>query len=347
MIPEATFSQMFHQGPMTLRSSTPGFSQGRVANLKVDVGQQVTANVPLRVGGVTEEVEVKVTGSELQTLNSTIGNTVSGEALQNLPTLGRDSSSFVTMQPGVSPDGSAGVYNPNFGDDPAGGLFSNPNNPISGSSAGINGGQPSGVMPTPVDSVEEFKVSTANQTADFNNSSGMEVAIVTKRGSNAWHGTGYEYYLDNNFSGNTWQNNNHAGTPADPKIPVPDWHRNWFGVAIGGPIVPKEILGGKTYFFFNYQGARWPNSETITKLVPGTDMRMGILHDLTNTATTYNLNTLDPRGIGINSYVNTLWNKYMPLPTGAGCGALTGDNFCDGINPLAFSATMAIPQNDT
>ena len=197
------------------------------------------------------------------------------------------------------------------------------------------------MMPTPVDSVEEFKVSTTNQTADFNNSSGMEVAIVTKRGTNAWHGSAYEYYLDNNFSANTWQNN--QSTPATP---VPDWHRSWFGGSVGGPILPKEILGGKTYFFFNYQGARWPNSETITKLVPSPNMRLGILTD-PSTGTTYNLNTLDPRGIGINSYVQQLWTKYMPLPTpGAGCGALSGDTYCDGVNTLAFRANMAIPQND-
>ena len=76
-------------------------------------------------------------------------------------------------------------------------------------------------------------------------------------------------------------------------------------------------------------------------------MRNGILHDPTNPATTYNLNTLDPRGIGINSFVQQLWNKYMPLPTpGAGCGALSGDTFCDGVNTLAFRANLAIPQND-
>jgi Carboxypeptidase regulatory-like domain len=344
-----------------------GFAEGRVTRLKVEVGQQVTANVPLRVGVATEQVEVQVTGTELQTLNATIGNTVSARALENLPTLGRDASSFVTMQPGVSPDGSAagtvvdqavfmldggnnsndmdgssGVYNPNFGDDPAGGLFSNKNNPISGSDAGINGGQPSGVMPTPVDSVEEFKVATSNQTADFNNSSGMQVAIVTKRGTNAWHGTVYEYYLDNNFSANTWENKQ-----STPITRVPDWHRNWFGGAIGGPIIPKEILGGKTYFFFNYQGARWPNSETITKLVPSADMRNGILHDPDNPAITYNVNTLDPRGIGMNPLVQQMWNQHMPLPTpGAGCGALTGDGFCDGVNTLAFRANLPIPQND-
>ena len=352
-------------GTYDLSVKHAGFAEGRVARLKVEVGQQVTANIPLRVGGVSEQVEVQVTGTELQTLNATIGNTVSARALENLPTLGRDSSSFVTMQPGVSPDGSAagtvvdqtvfmldggnnsndmdgssGVYNPNFGDDPAGGLFSNKNNPISGINAGINGGQPSGVMPTPVDSVEEFKVATTNQTADFNNSSGMQVAIVTKRGTNSWHGTAYEYYLDNNFSANTWENKQ-SGTA------VPDWHRNWFGVAVGGPIIPKEILGGKTYFFFNYQGARWPNSETITKLVPSADMRNGILHDPSCPGGICNLNILDPRGIGINPVVQQLWNKFMPLPTpGAGCGALVGDGFCDGVNTLAFRANLPIPQND-
>jgi len=351
-------------GHYNLAATKSGFSTSKTSS-EVKVGQTTTLNLALQVGGTTTVVEVQASNTDLQTLNATIGNTVTGDALASLPTLGRDVSSFITLQPGVSPDGSvagtvvdqtafmldggnnsndmdgsSGVYNPNFGDDPAGGLFSNANNAISGASAGINGGQPSGVMPTPVDSVEEFKVATTNQTADFNNSSGMEVAIVTKRGTNAWHGTGYEYYLDNNFSANTWDNNQ-----AKPKIPVPDWHRSWFGGAVGGPIISKEVLGGKTYFFFNYQGARWPNSETINKLVPSPNMRLGILTD--PQGNTYNLNTLDPRGIGINSFVQQLWNTYMPLPTpGAGCGALAGDTFCDGVNTLAFRANLAIPQND-
>jgi hypothetical protein len=351
-------------GHYDLTASKSGFATSKTST-EVKVAQAATLNLSLQVGGTTTVVEVQASNTDLQTMNSTIGNTVSGDALASLPTLGRDVSSFITLQPAVSPDGSvagtvvdqtafmldggnnsndmdgsSGVYNPNFGDDPAGGLFSNANNAISGASAGINGGQPSGVMPTPVDSVEEFKVATTNQTADFNNSSGMEVAIVTKRGTNAWHGTGYEYYVDNNFSANTWDNNQ-----ASPKIPVPDWHRNWFGGAIGGPIIPKEILGGKTYFFFNYQGARWPNSETINKLVPSANMRLGLLTD--PSGNTYNLNTLDPRGIGINSFVQQLWNTYMPPPTpGAGCGALAGDGYCDGVNTLAFRANLAIPQND-
>jgi hypothetical protein len=357
-------------GIYTISATKAGFATSKTERQEVKVGLTLTLNFSLQVGAASEVVEVRSVGAELQTLNSTIGNEVTSEALENLPALGRDTSSFVTMQAGVSPDGSAagtvvdqavfsldggnnsndmdgssGVYNKNFGNDPAGGLFDNPNNPISGGSAGINGGQPSGVMPTPIDSVEEFKVSTTNQTADFNNSSGMQVSIVTKRGTNAWHGTGYEYYWDNNFSGNTWENNQ-SGTK------VPDWHRSWFGGAVGGPLIPKEILGGKTYFFFNYQGARWPNSQTINKLVPSANMRLGLLtftDPVTNVTTTYDLNALDPRHIGINAYSQELWNKYMPAGNAGTinpCGGLGLDGFCDGVNTLGFTANMALPQKD-
>ena len=352
-------------GTYDITINQPGFAEARIPNRVVEVGNQLTLNVSLKVGSATQVVEVSVTGTELQTLNSTVGNTVNSLTLQSLPSLGRDVSSFVTLQPGVSPDGSVagtvvdqsvfmldggnnsndmdgsgGVYNPSFGDDPTGGLMSNPLNQLSGAINGIAGNQPSGVMPTPVDSVEEFKVATANQTADFNNSSGMQVSIVTKRGSNAWHGTAYEYYLDNTMSGNTWQNNG-SGTP------VPDWHRSWFGGAVGGPIIPKDVLGGKTYIFVNYQGTRFPYSETFDRLVPSTDMRNGILHDLSNPSITYNLNTLDPRGIGINSFVKQLWNK-MPGGNVAStpCGPFTGDGICDGVNTVDFRANLALPQSD-
>jgi hypothetical protein len=352
-------------GKYNLTISKAGFRQVKFSNQEVVVAESRTLNARMVIGAATETVEVVATNTELQTMNSTIGNTVNVSTLEALPSLGRDVSSFVTMQPGVSPDGSVGgtvvdqasfmldggnnsndmdgsggVYNPSFGDDPSGGLFSNVNNPISGAIAGIAGNQPSGVMPTPIDSVEEFKVATSNQTADFNASSGMQVSIVTRRGTNTWHGTAYEYYLDNTMSGNTWQNN-------QSNTPVPDWHRSWFGVAGGGPLIPKDILGGKTYIFANYQGTRFPLSESFDRLVPSTDMRNGILHDPNNPTSTYNLNTLDPRGIGINSYVQQMWTQHMPLPTpGAGCGPFTGDGICDGVNTLDFRRNLAIPQND-
>jgi hypothetical protein len=347
--------------------SKQGFRISKLTGQTVNVGTALTLNVVLEVGSVSESVEVTANNADLQTLNATVGNTVTGVALDSLPSISRDASTFFTLQPGVAPDGSvAGVamdqnsfqldggqntndmdgsmniYTPSFAGDVTGGL-------ISAQVTGNAGGGPTGVMPTPIDSVEEFKVSTTNQTADFNSSAGSQVSIVTKRGTNAWHGTGYEYYLDNNWSANSFQNNS-AG------IPVPSYHYSRFGAAAGGPLIPKEILGGKTYFFANYEGFRWPNSETIDRNVPTASMRLGLLYfggqyyNLNPTAVTfqgvtYPGSNLDPRGIGINSLVSQMWSK-MPLPNTTACNGLTlCDNSPAGGNIGVFTGNMSVPQS--
>jgi len=358
-------------GSYNVAVSKTGFRVSKLVNQVVTVGASLTLNVSLELGSVAETVEVTVTtGAELQTLNATVGNTVSGDTLQSLPSIGRDTGSFVTLQPGVSPDGSVAgavvdqssfmldggqntndmdgsmqVYTPTFGDDPTGGIVKN-----------AIGGAPTGVMPTPIDSVEEFKVNTANQTADFNSSAGAEVQVVTKRGTNAWHGSVYEYYLDNNFNANSWNNNN-AG------VKLPSYHYNRMGASGGGPIIPKNVLGGKTYLFANFEGFWWPNSSTIERIVPTANMRAGIL---TFGGVQYNLNTTassvaggvgsncgasgtapcDPRLIGVNSLVQQMWNKFMPLPNetgtaGGGCGGFAGSSKCDGVNEQGFIANAS------
>ncbi len=142
---------------------------------------------------------------------------------------------------------------------------------------------PSGVLPTPADSVEEFKVNTAGQTADFNSSAGAEIKVVTKRGTSSFHGT--HSVKDNNWSSNSWGNNS-----ATPHIGLPSFHYSRFGGAIGGPVTPKPVLGGKTFFFFNYEGFRYPNSQTITRNVPSPALRLGLLTDSSTGKIAYNLN---------------------------------------------------------
>jgi Carboxypeptidase regulatory-like domain len=354
-------------GDYDLEVGKTGFRTTKTT-LTASVGIPLTVDLKLELGSVSETVEVTATNSELQTMNATIGNTVTAAALDALPSLNRDISTFVELQPGVSPDGSVAgavvdqssfmldggnntndmdgsmsVYTKTFAGDPTG---------VSNQSNAVAAG-PTGVMPTPADSVEEFKVNSANQTADFNSSSGAQIEVVTRRGSDAVHGSVYEYYLDNNFSANTWENK--------ATLPVkrhPDWHRSRFGARAGGPVIPKKILGGKTYIFGNYEGYRWPNSESIERAVPSADMRLGLL---TFKGVTYNLNPFpvtsaegttfaanagcggpcDPRGIGINSLVQQIWNTHMPLPneiTGCGLGR------CDGVNVQGFRANLAIPQ---
>ncbi len=356
-----------------------GFAKVSIPNDVIEVGMTSTNNVTLKVGTQSQTVEVEATGVELQTLNATVGSQVSGLALNSLPSLARDTSTFLTLQSGISPDGSVAgavndqssfqldggentndmdgsmaVYTTSYGGDPTGGAASQG----AGGTAG-----PTGVMPTPADSVEEFKVNVAGQGADFNSSAGAQVQIVTKRGTDQWHGTAYEYYLDNNFSANTYENNFNG-------VPLPSYHYNRFGGAIGGPIIPKKILGGKTYFFANYEGFRFPQSQTIERAVPSAAMRLGLLqfpdangvtqvYNLNSTPVTYNGVTYkpapcpgdptsgvpagpcDPRGIGINPLISQMWNKYMPLSNESGCGL----GRCDGLNVLGFLGNLSTPQS--
>jgi hypothetical protein len=326
-----------------------GFSISEIAKQTVSVGTQTTANFKLAIGTEQTTIEVQASGADLQTLNATVGDTVPPEMIDSLPAVGRDVTTFATLQPGVSPegsvagavvdqntfqldggnnssdmDGSGNVYTPSFAGDPTG---------------GVAGSGSAGVIPTPADSVEEFKSNTANQTADFDNSSGAQIQIVTKRGTTSWHGTAYEYYLDNNLNANTWQNNL-------TQQPIPSYIFNRYGFAGGGPIIPKEILGGKTFFFANYEALRFPNAETYERAVPSALMRQGIVQFADATVPgqidQYNLNTLDPRGIGLNPIINQLWSKYEPVGNDPGCTYISG-SYCDTNNTIGYEATLKLP----
>jgi Carboxypeptidase regulatory-like domain len=337
-------------GTYSIAFSKTGFSTRRIDNQHVDVGLGLTINTVLEVGSVSTVVEVgSASGAELQILNSTVSSVVSGESLILLPNAGRDAATFAILQPGVSPeganaggsydqntfrldggnnsndvDGSSNIYTPSFATSlsPAGGVF------------GHNQGQsvPTGTVPTPVESIEEIKVASSGMTADFNSSSGSEIEMVTKRGANQFHGSVYEYYFSSNVgAANSWDNN-HTPKGNLPYTPLPITHNNRFGVAIGGPVLPK-IFGGKTYFFFNYEGFRFPQTQLWDATVPTALMRAGVIQiNQGGTYVPYNLNpypvtvggvtyaagicpgACDPRGIGLNPIVSQIWQKFMPLP---------------------------------
>jgi len=318
------------------------------ANSVVKVGLTTTMNLALQVGATSTVVEVSGAATDLQTVNATIGNDLNSALLGALPSIGRDVSTFVELQPGVTPEGSVAgtvndqtffsldggnntndmdgnmsTYTSTYAGDPTGG--------VAAQNIYYLTGNPTGVMPTPADSVEEFKVNTAGQTADFNSSSGAEVKVVTKRGTDTWHGTGYEYYLDNNWSSNSWENNFNNNA-------IPSFHYSRFGGAVGGPVLPKEVLGGKTYLFFNYEGFRFPQSETIFRNVPSDNLKAGLLTDPTN-GTTTPLTTVDPLGIGLNPVVQQIWSTYEPA-SNASCH----ESFCDGANIQGFQSNLSLPQ---
>ena len=343
-------------GNYSLTIAKAGFATTKTDNQVVQVGVNLTVNLALQVGGANVVVEVSAVGNELQTMNATVGNTINSVTIDNLPSLGRDVSTFVELQPGVGPDGSVGgavldqnyfsldggnntndmdgsmnVYTASYAGDPTGGVATQNN-------LGSGSGGPTGVIPTPQDSVEEFKVNTSGQTADFNSSAGAEVKIVTKRGTNAWHGTGYEYYKDNNWSSQSWQND-YDNILSPGSAPLPSFHYSRYGAAIGGPIIPKEILGGKTYFFFNYEGFDFPLSQTIHRNVPSASLKAGnIVDPVTGVSTS--LASIDPLHIGLNPLVSQIWKNFEPASNGA-----CAQELCDGTNVQGFVGNINTPQS--
>ena len=238
-------------GTYTATVTRDGFSTYKVDALKVDIGTAVNLNAVLQVGSTATTVEVTAAaGVELQTANAAVGTSLTGDTLQSLPNMGRDVSTLAVLQPGTTLGGyTAGAYSDqntyqidggNASDDMAGNTTGYNTN-FTGIGGTQTNGSPSGVIPTPVESIEEFKVNTFNQTADFNNSIGGQIQMATKRGTNTFHGSGYGYYFATNVgAANSWVNNHTPSAIAGtPYTPLPSNHRDRFGASLGGPVLPK------------------------------------------------------------------------------------------------------------
>jgi len=330
-------------GTYNLDIKKDGFKEATLKNQNVVVGKSLTLNIPMQVGESTQTVEVTATGAELQTMSATVGETISGSAIALLPSLNRDVNGLTMLQPNTNPDGGVGGADSDqnsFTLD--GGGNSNDMDGNNADYTSTTGGAASGVIPTPAESVEQFTVGVSNQSADVNSAAGSSVAIVTKRGTDSVHGSVYDYYLGSYLSANDW-GDNQQGNPRSKS------HRNRFGAALGGQIIPTW-LGGKTYLFGNYEGLRYPKQATYTHQVPTDLLRAGVVQAQYNTNLdpapwgAYNLNPYsvtvgsttyapatcanpnpatkgttpsvlcDPRGLGLDPVIAQMWKQYMPEP---------------------------------
>ena len=263
-------------GTYSVTVSKQGFTVFKINAQKIDVGTTLTINAALKVGSTTTTVEVAASvGAELQTTNATVGYTLTADALACCPTWAATSPPSPCCSPARRPRQTAGAFSDqnvfmldggNNSDDMAGNTTSYATN-FTGTGGTQTSGSPSGIVPTPVESIEEFKVCTFNQTADFSGSIGAQIQMVTKRGTNTYHGSAYGFYYATNVgAANSWLNNH---TPAGglPTRALPSNHRSRFGGSLGG-ILPPKLLGGKTYFFVNYEGSRFPNVAPYDTPVP-------------------------------------------------------------------------------
>lgn len=338
-------------GSYDLVISKSGFRKSVIATQQVVTGTQLTLDIHLEVGATSETVEVTaVAGAELQTENATMGATLGNNAVMNLPTISRDVSSLVFLQGTTAPTFNGAEGNITSGN-VAGAMADqntfmldggNNTSDLDGDNATYIGHNGAGVMPTPVESVEEFRVNTNNMTADFSMSGGGQVMVTTKRGSNQFHGSAYDFNQNSLFASNDLYNNTYD-------VGKPKTNYNRFGGSIGGPIPHLNVLGGGWYFFANYEGEMYPRSGPYVATVPADTLRAGIIQerDASGNIVQYNIATsmqcgtagnqqCDPRATGLNPVVNQIWTKYEPE-----CNTLAaGDH---GLNSCGYSASLHYP----
>jgi hypothetical protein len=347
-------------GAYTITVEKDGFKKFTSAGNAVSLGQPTTVDVRLEIGAVSEVVQVEAAAELVQTSSSgNFGNTVEQRALEALPivgTRGRNPLSFINFQPGVVVGANTGGGVHVHGARDRAFNFTLDGVDINETSAGGSNFTP---LRTNPDSLQEFQVITGNFTAENGRSSGAQVALTTRSGSNEWHGGLFEFYQTPRFLANAYNNNVNG-------IRRGQYVQHIFGGSVGGPVyLPKFGEGGsplysgknRTFFFANLQMLRTYEGIGVTRTVYTQTARQGIFRYVnggqnapagTTTPSvdaqgnvvagrnigTYNIGQRDPLcvtapgGCGLDPTTTALINS-MPLPNNFFVG--------DGLNTAGFS----------
>ncbi|HYM13542.1 MAG TPA: TonB-dependent receptor [Bryobacterales bacterium] len=264
-------------GRYTLSAEASGFSRYTRSAFALQVQQDATINVELSVGAVATAVTVEAGAPLLNTTIATLGQVVENRYILSLPLAGRAPLALVALSPGLTPSNlnPGGQSNTNF---VANGTRNSTADVLLDGMSVTDVEQNSGItnleyQPS-VDVVEEFKVQTNFFSAEFGNSGGSVVNVVTKSGANEVHGDAYEFHRNSALNANNWFSNR-AGRS------IPDFRRNVFGGTVGGPVWIPNVYNGhnKTFFFYDYEGSRQTNATTRNVSVPTLLERQGNFTD--------------------------------------------------------------------
>ena len=290
-------------GTYKLAVTASGFRRYEQTDLKLLVNTPATANVELRVGGTSETVTVTSEAPAINLVDASIGNSFDEVQVKQLPLEGRNVPDLLSLQAGVAYTGNRiGDKDQDTRNGAVNGARSDQSNvTLDGVDVNdqSNGYAFTSVLPVTQDSVEEFRVTTTNYGADQGQGSGAQVTLVTKSGTNSFHGSAYEYIRNTITSANDYLVKQSELNIGDPNKPL-QLNRNIFGASLGGPLHKDRL-----FFFANYEGTREREQQRAERVIPTPTMCQGIFRYLdvnSNlvTVTPAQLTQLDPRGIGID-----------------------------------------------
>jgi hypothetical protein len=247
----------------------PGFKRYSGSAIEVHVGDRLTLNIALEIGTTVEEVNVTADAPLLRTEDAQVGEVINNNFISNLPQLNRDAFGLLRLAGNVQGTGTSVQLN--------GGRTSAVDYYVDGGV--VNSGQANRLtnqVPS-MDAVSEFKVVTAGISAEYGRISGGYVTLVTKGGTNKYHGSVYEYMFNDMFNANAWDQNAIGAKKAH-------FRQNNFGFTLGGPVDIPGVYDGhnKTFFFVDNEYLRKNQAGAITlSSVPTALERTG---DFTQTA---------------------------------------------------------------
>jgi hypothetical protein len=313
-------------GNYSLSVTAPGFSTTTQENLQVSVAQHLQVNIQLKTGATTETVEVNTTPPLLQTEEGSVGQVITEKTINSLPLNGRNFTFLAQLGAGVNTPQADTRGNAASGAFSANGLRPSQNNYLldgidnNSDTVDFLNGTNFIVLP-PVDAIQEFKVQTADFSADLGRSAGAVLNATIKSGTNSIHGAVWEFLRNDKLDAADWFSNNN-GTPKG------ELRQNQFGASIGGPIVKNKL-----FFFGDYEGLRVVQGVTSTATVPTLNERNSgftNLSDLLQTKTQKDaLGRIIPLGTVLDPAttrpVNGGYVRDPFLPVGSPCSAATID----------------------
>jgi hypothetical protein len=332
-------------GVYTLTVEAAGFSKAVVKGIELDAAANLTQNVALEVGQVSSVVEVTANTVTVQSADSQVANSVTIKDIETLPQLARTPITLAVFQPGVqvNPQANGSSSGADYSFAHVNGLRQGSNNnTLDGIDVNDSVVPRIGLSLTAnnTDSVEEARIVTDGGKAEYGRSAGAQVQLITRSGTNQYHGNLFDYLRNRDFNANDFFDNG-AG------VPIPVLIQNTYGGSFGGPIKHNKL-----FYFGNYQGVRTHAQGVQNTEVPTATALQGIYEWQASAGAPiqqYNILNNDPLHKGIDPTVATLLKLY-PAPNNNNCSGADGLNsscyiFNFGNNSLSDQFTIKMDYN--
>lgn len=267
-------------GTYVITVEREGFKKEVSPEQKLQINQALRIDPKLEVGSISETIEVAENAAAVETVNATLGQSVTSRPLLNLPLNGRNVLQLALLQPGVTETNPVGGANAPGQFSIAGGRTDSVTFLLDG---GINNNLLSNLVvynPNP-DTVAEFRILTSNYSAEYGRNAGGIISVVTKSGTNQFHGSAFEFLRNDALNANTFFRNEQGLRKEVLK-------RNQYGFTIGGPITIPKVVNGKDRFFFfvGFQGQRLVQQRTLSAVTVFTPAELNGDFSLSNSART-------------------------------------------------------------